>query len=200
MAYQYPDALNRLVKELSALPGVGQKAAQRLAFFLLGKERPAVVALARSIVEAHDSVHPCPQCGNFTDQPLCPICQDNARDRSLLCVVEGVADLISMERSGAYRGLYHVLGGVISPMDGVGPEQLDISALEKRLSDPAIREVVMATNPTAEGEVTAQYLAKRLRRPGLRITRLAHGMPVGGSLAFVDEATLDLAMSGRRDL
>ena len=200
MAYQYPEALNRLVRELASLPGVGQKAAQRLAFHLLGRERAEVVALARSIVEAHDGVHPCPQCGNYTDQRLCPICGDSQRDRSQLCLVESVADLISMERSGAYRGLYHVLGGVISPMDGVGPEQLELASLEKRLQNGEVKELIMATNPTAEGEVTAQYLAKRLRREGLRITRLAHGMPVGGSLAFVDEATLDLAMSGRRDL
>jgi len=200
MAYQYPEALNRLVRELASLPGVGQKAAQRLAFHLLGKERAGVVTLARSIVDAHDAVHPCPRCGNYTDQPLCPVCTDPRRDHSQLCLVEGVADLISMERSGSYQGLYHVLGGVISPMDGVGPEQLALHSLEKRLREEPIKELIMATNPTAEGEVTAQYLAKRLRREGLRITRLAHGMPVGGSLAFVDEATLDLAMSGRRDL
>lgn len=200
MAYQYPEALNHLVRELSSLPGVGQKAAQRLAFHLLGRERAEVLSLARSIMGAHDAVHPCPQCGNYTDQSLCPICADPSRDRSQLCLVEGVADLISMERSGVYRGLYHVLGGVISPMDGVGPEQLSLAALEKRLQDGSVKELIMATNPTAEGEVTAQYLAKRLHREGLRITRLAHGMPVGGSLAFVDEATLELAMSGRRDL
>lgn len=200
MAYQYPEALHRLVRELATLPGVGQKAAQRLAFHLLGRERSEAVSLARSIVEAHDHVHPCPHCGNFTDQALCPICSDPSRDRSLLCVVEGVADLISMERSGAYRGLYHVLGGVISPMDGVGPDQLELASLAQRLQTEPVQELIMATNPTAEGEVTAEYLAKRLRRPGLRITRLAHGMPVGGSLAFVDEATLDLAMRGRQEL
>ena len=200
MSYQYPKSLNTLINNLSTLPGLGRKAAQRLAFHLLQSDKEETTDLARSIVDARARVHPCPRCGNFTDEPLCPICQDQSRDQALLCVVESVADIIAMERSGNYKGLYHVLSGVISPMDGVGPDQLNIKNLEKRLLTESFREIIMATNPTVEGETTAQYLAKRLRQPGLVISRLAHGLPMGGSLAFVDEATLELAMNGRREL
>jgi len=198
MAYQFPESLARLVSELSSLPGVGRKAAQRLAFHLLGDEDALSLALA--IKEAKAQVHPCPRCGNFTDRPLCPICDDPTRDPHTLCVVESVADLISMERSGGFRGRYHVLGGVISPMDGIGPDKLRIRELMARLEAEPVTEIIMATNPTVEGEATAEYLAQKLRKDGLTITRLAHGMPVGGTLAFVDEATLDLALSGRRKI
>lgn len=200
MAYQYPPSLNQLIQRLTALPGLGGKAAQRLAFHLLKVERDEAVSLARAIVEARNNIHSCPVCGNFTDQQLCPICADARRDKSLLCVVESVADIIAMERSGNYNGLYHVLGGAISPMDGIGPEQLHIRELLQRLEQGGISEIIMATNPNPEGEATAEYLAQKLRRQGLSITRLAHGMPVGGSLAYVDEATLELALRGRKTI
>ena len=200
MAYQYPEALNRLIHALATLPGVGQKAAARMAFALLTEPKIDAAGLARAIADAEAAVHPCPVCGNFTDRPRCPICEDPERDRSLLTVVETVSDLISLERSGLYRGLYHVLGGVISPLDGVGPDRLRVRELLARLEKGAVRELIMATNPTPEGEATAEYLARRVKRPGLTVTRLAHGMPVGGSLAFVDEATLDLALTNRKEL
>lgn len=200
MVYQYPKSLQNLINELSRLPGLGAKAAGRLSFHLLGCQREQAVALARAIVDAKNSVHPCPVCGNFTDAPLCPVCSDSQRQRSLLCVVENVADLISLERSGRYNGLYHVLGGVISPLDGVGPEQLSIPALLQRAENEPLNEVIIATNPTAEGEATALYLAKKLKPHNIRVSRIAHGMPVGGSLAFTDEATLDLAISDRKPL
>jgi len=200
MAYQYPKSLQNLINELSALPGLGSKAAQRLAFHLLNRDREDTVALARAIVDARTNVHPCPRCGNYTDEKLCAICSDPTREQKVLCVVEGVADLISIERSGRFRGLYHVLGGVISPLDGMGPEQLHIAELEQRVAEHAVQEMIVATNPTAEGEATALYLAKRFKPKGVRVSRLAHGMPVGGSLAFTDEATLDLAIRGRKEL
>lgn len=200
MAYQYPQSLNRLINSLASLPGVGGKAAQRLAFHLLKIEREDAAELARAIMEARNTVHPCPVCGNYTDQHLCPVCADTGRDQSQLTVVESVADLIAMERSGNYHGLYHVLGGAISPMDGVGPDRLNIPSLLQRVEQGRFREIIMATNPNPEGEATAEYLAQKLRRSGLSLTRLAHGMPVGGALAFVDEATLELALSGRKEL
>lgn len=199
MAYQYPKSLQDLIGELSRLPGLGPKAAQRLSFHLLAHGEDSV-ALARALVDAKNSVRPCPRCGNFTDQPLCPICADPGRDRGLLAVVESVADLISLERSGRFHGLYHVLGGVISPLDGVGPEALNLASLLRRVEVEDIREVILATNPTAEGEATALFLAKKLKELGVSVSRIAHGMPVGGSLAFTDEATLDLAIAGRKPI
>ena len=200
MPYQYPPSLNRLINQLAALPGLGAEAAQRLAFHLLKVERENALGLAQAIEEARARIRPCPVCGNFTDQRLCPVCSDASRDQSLLCVVESVADIIAMERSGNYRGLYHVLGGAISPLDGIGPDQLRVASLISRVEQGRIKEIIMATNPNPEGEATAEYLAQKLKRPNLAITRLAHGMPVGGALAFVDEATLELAMAGRKAL
>lgn len=199
MAYQYPKSLQNLINELSRLPGVGPKAAQRLSFHLLAHPDDSL-NLSRSLVDAKTCVRPCPRCGNFTDQQLCPICSDADRDRSLLCVVESVADVISLERSGRYNGLYHVLGGVISPLDGVGPDSLNLDSLLRRVREGGVAEVILATNPTAEGETTALYLARRLKELGVAVSRIAHGMPVGGSLAFTDEATLDLALSDRKPL
>ena len=198
--YRYPNALQNLINELSHLPGVGAKAAQRLAFHLLSRPKDEAIALSAALANIHDHVSPCPVCGNFTDAPLCPICADDSRERNLLCVVEGVADIIALERSGNYRGLYHVLGGVISPMDGVGPAELKLDVFFRRVEEGGFNEVIMATNPTAEGEATALYLAKKLHPMGLRVSRLAHGMPMGGSLAFTDEATVDMALSGRREI
>ena len=199
MAYQYPKSLQNLINELSRLPGVGAKAAQRLSFHLL-EHGDDSVALARALVDAKNAVRKCPRCGNFTDAALCPVCSDPSRDRSLLCVVESVADVISLERSGRYNGLYHVLGGVISPLDGVGPDALDMDGLLARAGEEGVSEVILATNPTAEGEATALYLAKKLKAMNVAVSRIAHGMPVGGSLAFTDEATLDLALADRKPI
>jgi recombination protein RecR len=200
MAYQYPLSLQKLINELSRLPGLGPKAAQRLAFYLLGEKPAACAELARALLEAESRIHPCPTCGNFTDAERCAICSDTSRDRSLLCIVESVSDILSLERSHGFNGLYHVLGGVISPMDGIGPEQLNLAGLEARVKEYGVAEIIMATNPTVEGEATALYLAKKLKPLGVRVSRLAHGMPVGGNLTYADEATLSLALSGRKEL
>ena len=199
MAYQYPSSLQELITELSRLPGVGPKAAQRLAFHMLNHGQDSV-NLSRALINAKNSVRHCPRCGNFTDRELCPICSDPDRDHSLLCVVESVADIISLERSGRFNGIYHVLGGVISPLDGVGPDDLNLSSLLQRAEAGELKEVILATNPTAEGEATALYLAKKLKALGVTVSRIAHGMPVGGSLAFTDEATLDLAIADRKPI
>lgn len=200
MAYQYPKSLQNLINELARLPGLGGKNAQRLAFFLLSDAGQEEGGLAQAVDAARASVRPCPLCGNYTDQELCPVCSDDSREQGLLCVVENVADLVSLERSGRYHGRYHVLGGVISPLDGIGPSALRVEELLRRVAAGGVSEIILATNPTAEGEATALYLAKRLHAYQVAVTRLAHGLPVGGSLAFTDEATLDLALSGRKPL
>lgn len=200
MAYQYPASLQKLINELTRLPGVGPKAAQRLAFYLMTAPRDTAQELAASLSEARGSVHACPRCGNFTDSELCPICSDPHRDQGLLCIVESVADIISMERAHNYNGLYHVLGGAISPMEGIGPDKLNLRGLGERLRSGQIREIIMATNPTVEGEATALYLAKKIQPLGIKISRIAHGMPVGGNLAYADEATLALAIDGRQEI
>ena len=200
MAYQYPPTLAKLINELSRLPGLGPKAAQRLAFFLLTEKRQACGELARALLEAESRIHPCPICGNLTDSERCAICADGNRDRSLLCIVESVGDILSLERSQGFSGVYHVLGGVISPLDGIGPEKLNLTGLEARVRENHVTEIIMATNPTVEGEATALYLAKKLKPLGVKVSRLAHGMPVGGNLTYADEATLSLALAGRKEL
>ncbi len=200
MAYQYPASLQKLINELSRLPGLGPKAAQRLAFYLMTAAEDSAGELAQALTEAKSSVHSCPVCGNFTDAELCSICTDRTRDASLLCIVESVADIISMERARSYNGVYHVLGGAISPMDGIGPERLNLKSLGERLRSGRIKEIIMATNPTVEGEATALYLAKKIKPLGIKISRIAHGMPVGGNLAYADEATLALAIDGRKEI
>ncbi|MDO4581857.1 MAG: recombination mediator RecR [Bacillota bacterium] len=200
MALSYPQSLNDLIRELSRLPGVGAKSAQRMAFHLLGCKKGEAEALAEAISAARARIHACPECGNYTDGELCAVCTDNSRDRSLLCVIESARDIASMERSRSYNGLYHVLGGVISPMDGVTPDKLNIAPLMRRIETGAVREVVMATNPDVEGETTALYLAKKIKPYGVRVSRIAHGLPVGGDLEYADEATLSLALNGRKEL
>ena len=200
MAYQYPAPLQRLINELSRLPGLGPKAAQRLAFHLMTAAEDSAAELAQALTEARATVHNCPVCGNFTDAELCPICTDHGRDHSLLCIVESVADIISMERAHSYNGVYHVLGGAISPMDGVGPDKLNLKSLGQRLRSGQVKEIIMATNATVEGEATALYLAKKIQPLGIKVSRIAHGMPVGGNLAYADEATLALAINGRQEL
>jgi recombination protein RecR len=196
-----PPAMTRLVKELSRLPGVGEKTAGRLAFHLLNRPRGEVIALAESLLEMKERVGLCSGCFGLSDTPRCAICDDPAREHDLLCVVEGPADLMAIERARGFNGVYHVLHGALAPLDGVGPEDIKIKELLARLSDPgAVREVIVATNATVEGEATALYLARLLKPLGVKTTRLARGLPAGGDLEYSDTATLQSALTGRREL
>jgi recombination protein RecR len=192
-------AVENLVAQLTRLPGVGSRTAHRLAFHLLRVAEEEALALASSIEEVKQRVRFCSECGNLTEEELCEICRDERRDRAVVCVVEQPADLVSLERTHEYRGLYHVLGGALSPIDGVEPEHLRIDELLSRVERNGVREVVLATNPNMTGEATAAYLADRLR-DRVRVTRLASGLPVGGDLEFADEVTLGRALAGRRDM
>jgi recombination protein RecR len=192
-------AVENLVAQLTRLPGVGSRTAQRLAFHLLRVPKEEALALAGAIGEVKERVRFCDECGNLTEEEVCEICRDSRRDRGVVCVVEQPADLISLERTHEYRGLYHVLGGALSPIDGVEPEHLRIEDLMRRVDRNGIEEVVLATNPNMTGEATAAYLADRLRGR-VRVTRLASGLPVGGDLEYADEVTLGRALSGRREM
>jgi recombination protein RecR len=192
-------AVDNLVAQLSRLPGVGQRTAQRLAFHLLSTRKEEALALAAAIEDVKERVRFCRECGNLTEEELCGICADARRDRSVVCVVEQPVDVISLERTHEYRGLYHVLGGSLSPLDGVEPEHLRIDELLRRVAAGGIAEVVLATNPNMTGEATAAYVADRLR-DRVRVTRLASGLPVGGDLEYADEVTLGRALAGRREL
>ena len=192
-------AVENLVAQLTRLPGVGTRTAHRLAFHLLRVPRDEAQALAAAIDEVKERVRFCSECGNLTEEERCEICRDERRDRTLVCVVEQPADLVSLERTHEYRGLYHVLGGSLSPIDGVEPEDLRIDELMGRVDRNGIQEVVLATNPNMTGEATAAYLADRLRGR-VRVTRLASGLPVGGDLEYADEVTLGRALSGRREM
>jgi len=191
--------LQRLVTELAKLPGVGQRTAQRLAFHILRVPKEEAFALADAIREVKERIGFCRECGNLTEEELCGICADPRRDRSIICVVEQPADLLSVERTHEYRGVYHVLGGALSPLDGVEPAHLRIDELLRRVERNGVEEVVLATNPNMTGEATAAYLADRLR-DRVRVTRLASGLPVGGDLEYADEVTLGRALSGRREM
>jgi recombination protein RecR len=192
-------AVENLVAQLTRLPGVGTRTAHRLAFHLLRVPKDEAEALAAAIGDVKERVRFCAECGNLTEEERCGICRDERRDRSLVCVVEQPADLVSLERTHEYRGLYHVLGGSLSPIDGVEPEHLRIDELMGRVERNGIQEVVLATNPNMTGEATAAYLADRLRGR-VRVTRLASGLPVGGDLEYADEVTLGRALSGRREM
>jgi recombination protein RecR len=192
-------AVENLVAQLTRLPGVGTRTAHRLAFHLLRVPKDEAQALAAAIGDVKERVRFCAECGNLTEEDRCEICRDERRDRSLVCVVEQPADLVSLERTHEYRGLYHVLGGSLSPIDGVEPEHLRIDELMGRVERNGIQEVVLATNPNMTGEATAAYLADRLRGR-VRVTRLASGLPVGGDLEYADEVTLGRALSGRREM
>ena len=192
-------AVDNLVAQLTRLPGVGTRTAHRLAFHLLRVPKDEAEALAAAIGEVKERVRFCSECGNLTEEDRCEICRDERRDRTLVCVVEQPADLVSLERTHEYRGLYHVLGGSLSPIDGVEPEHLRIDELMGRVERNGIQEVVLATNPNMTGEATAAYLADRLR-DRVRVTRLASGLPVGGDLEYADEVTLGRALSGRREM
>jgi recombination protein RecR len=196
-----PPAMTRLVKELSRLPGIGEKTAARLAFNLLNRPRDQVIALAEALLEMKERVGLCSECFGLSDNPKCHICEDPARERDLVCVVEGPADLMAIERARSFSGLYHVLHGAVSPLDGIGPDDIKMKELVARVSPPAqVREVIIATNATVEGEATAHYIARALKPLGVRTTRLARGLPAGGDLEYSDSATLTSALAGRRDL
>jgi recombination protein RecR len=191
--------VDELVAQLSRLPGVGNRTAQRLAFHLLRIPKEEAEALANAILEVKERIGFCRECSNLTEEELCVICRDARRDRSVICVVEQPADLVSVERTHAYRGVYHVLGGALSPLDGVEPEHLRIDELLRRVAENGVQEVVLATNPNMTGEATASYVADRLRDQ-TRVTRLASGLPVGGDLEYADEVTLGRALAGRREM
>jgi recombination protein RecR len=193
----FSPAVDNLVSQLTRLPGVGTRTAQRLAFHLLRVPKEEALALAAALEEVKERVRFCSECGNLTEEETCEICRDARRDRSVICVVEQPADLISVERTHEYRGLYHVLGGALSPLDGIEPENLRIADLMSRVDRNGVEEVVLATNPNMTGEATASYLADRLRGR-VRVTRLASGLPVGGDLEYADEVTLGRAFEGRR--
>jgi recombination protein RecR len=195
----FSPAVDNLVAQLTRLPGVGQRTAQRLAFHLLRTPKDEALALAAAIEEVKARVRFCRECGNLTEDEVCAICQDARRDHTLICVVEQPADLISVERTAEYRGLYHVLGGALSPIDGVEPADLRIDELLRRVERNGVEEVVLATNPNMTGEATAAFLADRLRGR-VRVTRLASGLPVGGDLEYADEVTLGRALAGRREM
>ena len=192
-------AVDNLVAQLTRLPGIGTRTAQRLAFHLLSTRKEEALALSTAIEEVKERVRFCRECGNLTEEELCSICTDARRDRTVVCVVEHPVDVLSLERTHEYRGLYHVLGGSLSPLDGVEPEDLRLGELISRVEQGGIEEVVLATNPNMTGEATAAYLAERLR-DHVRVTRLASGLPVGGDLEYADEVTLGRALTGRREL
>lgn len=198
MAYARPIA--RLIEQLTRLPGVGPKTAQRLAFHILSLDQAEVGQLASSMVDARTRVRRCSVCGDLTDQEVCPICRDDSRDRSLICVVEEPRDVAALERTRQFPGVYHVLHGAIAPLDGVGPEQIRVSELLARVQAGGVTEVVLATNPDIEGDATALFLAGQLAPMGIRVTRLARGIPVGGDLEYADEVTLGKALEGRREV
>jgi recombination protein RecR len=198
------DAIEQLTAELARLPGIGRKTALRLTFFLLKRSPEEARRLADAIEAVAERVRECSRCGNLTEADPCALCQDAGRDRSVVCVVEEASDVGAIERTGQYRGLYHVLGGRLSPLEGVGPEELNIEGLLRRVGDAAggngVRELIIATNPSVEGEATALYLQKLVRPHGVRVTRLARGLPVGGDLEYADGVTIAEAISGRREL
>ena len=197
----FPPALEALTEQFARLPGVGKKSAQRLSFFVLGLPDEEARAFAEAIVTAKRTISLCPVCQSFTEGGgLCPICQSSKRDESTVCVVADPKDVAALERSREYNGRYHVLHGVISPMNHVGPDDLHIKELMERVSAGGVREVIMATNPTTEGEATAMYLSRLLKPFGVKVTRLAYGVPVGGQLEFADDATLTRALEGRREM
>jgi recombination protein RecR len=198
--FSYAPPLARLIEELSKLPTVGPKTAQRLAFHMLSMTPQDAEALAAAILEAKSRIRNCSVCGNITEADPCGICTNPQRNRSVICVVEDPRDVAAMERTREFSGLYHVLQGAISPLDGIGPDDLRIAELLTRVATGEVREVIIATNPRVEGEATALYLSKVLKPLGVRVTRIAHGLPVGGDLEYADEVTLARALEGRREL
>ncbi len=192
--------LEKLIEQFAKLPGIGRKGATRLAYQLLAMDKEEALSFAQAIIDAKTKLHRCRVCQNFTDQELCPICASADRDRSVICVVESPRDVSAFERTREYKGLYHVLHGLISPMDGIGADQLTVKELLGRLAGDEVKEVIMATNPTVEGEATAMYLAKLIKPLGVRVSRLAYGLPVGGSLEYADPTTLGRSLLSRGEL
>lgn len=196
----FPASLEELIDKFAALPGIGRKSAQRLAFFVLSMPEDEAEAFAEAIMRARQNVHCCPVCQNLTDGEKCAICLNERRDRSVVCVVAEARDVISIERSREYNGVYHVLHGVLSPMNHVGPDDIRISELVKRVAGGGIEEIIMATNPDTEGDATAMYISRLLKPFEVKVTRLAYGIPVGSNLEFADDATLLRALEGRREM
>jgi len=198
--FEFAKPVAKLIKELNKLPGIGPKTAQRLAFHILKYNDKEIQSLTEAIIEAKTLIKLCSQCCNLTDIDPCVICVADNRDKEIICVVEDPRDVVALQRSREYKGLYHVLHGVISPMDNVGPEKLKIKELLQRLRDGHVKEIVMAINPTVEGEATAMYIARLIHPFGINVTRIAHGIPVGGDLEYTDELTLARAFEGRRSM
>lgn len=199
MAYNIA-SLSDLVSQFEKLPGIGKKTAQRLAFHILAQPPERAQNFAKALINAREKIHFCACCQSLTDTALCPVCSDETRDNSVICVVEDPKDVLAFEKTREYRGLYHVLHGAFSPLDGIGPEQLKIKELISRLSDTNVKEVIMATNLTVEGEATASYLSRIIKPLGIKVTRLAYGIPVGGDLEYADEKTLTRALEGRNEI
>lgn len=197
---QYPKPLAKLINELSKLPGIGSKSAQRLAFHILSLEDREAEQLAEAVLSAKREMKYCSVCGNLTDEDPCAICSDPSRREDVICVVESPRDVMAMERIKEFNGLYHVLHGVISPMEGIGPEDINLKALIQRLQANDVKELIIATNPNIEGEATAMYIARLIKPAGIKVTRIAHGIPVGGDLEYADEVTLLKSLEGRREL
>lgn len=193
-------AIQKLLDELERLPGIGPKSAQRIAYWILNEDRIDATRLAQAIIEVKDTVHFCARCFNYAQDDLCDICASPKRDQNTICVVSEPRDTPPIERTGTFSGVYHVLGGALSPLEGIGPDDLHIAELLARLNDPAISEVILATNPNIEGETTASYLARLIKPLGVKVSRLASGLPVGGDLEFADEVTLGRAIEARREL
>ena len=196
----YPEPISKLIDSFTKLPGIGPKTAARLAFHVLTMKEDTVLSFAKALVDAKRNLMYCSKCGHITDVDPCYICSDKQRDVSIICVVQDPKDIIAIEKMGGYHGLYHVFHGAISPMDGVGPEDINVAALLTRLHDERVQELIMATNPTIEGEATAMYISRLVKPSGIKTTRIAHGLPVGGDLEYADEVTLSKAIEGRREL
>lgn len=192
--------LENLVEQFEKMPGIGHKTAQRLAYYVLNLSKTKADQLANAVLDAHSKIHYCKKCCNLTDKELCPICENPSRDNSVICVVETPRDATAVENTHEYKGVYHVLHGAISPLNDVGPDNLTIKQLVARLSDDTVKEVIMATNPTVEGDATALYISKLLKPMGVKVTRLAYGIPVGGDLEYADEYTLAKALEGRNEI
>lgn len=197
----YPEPLAKLIDSFTKLPTIGPKTASRLAFYILEMEEDTVLDFSKALVDAKRNIQFCSVCGHITDIDPCAICQDQSRDQTMICVVQDPKDVIAMEKMRDYNGLYHVLHGSISPMDGIGPEDINVPPLLRRLQESEeIEELILATNPTIEGEATAMYIARLVKPSGIKTTRIAHGLPVGGDLEYADEVTLSKAIEGRREL
>lgn len=196
----YPESLEDLIRQLGKLPSIGRKTAERLAFYILGRDQETAERLAQAIVGVKQRIRRCKTCFNYSEEEICPICADPGRDRATICIVSQPQELWKIERTNEYRGLYHVLGGLISPVDGISPEDLRIEELLRRLEGGEVKEVILALDPKVEGEATAMYLARQIRPFGIKVTQIAHGVPIGRDLEFADELTLSRALRGRSEL